>query len=409
MEDSVQDQAVSEASEAAVSEAEGVVVSAEEAQVAAGKMKNTRLYLILFVFFALNINAQHTTDNSRIKLIFAGDIMGHDTQIAAAKTEKGYNYDTCFSLLKPYIESADIAIANLELTLAGPPYKGYPLFSSPDELASAIKKAGFDLLVTANNHSLDRRKEGLERTLDVLDSLDIIRTGTFKTSGQRDSGYPLIIEKNNIRLAILNYTYGTNGIQVQSPNIVNITDKTMIREDLEKASLAEPDFTLVTIHWGLEYQREENIQQQELAEFMVAHGADAIIGSHPHVVQPIKKIKAGEKEGLVVYSLGNFISNQRKRYTDGGILFEMVIEKNSETKIREYNYLPVWVYKAPADNGKKHFVLVPSIHDSSYYRSVFGMSKEDYQSLKLFNDDTVEHLKNVRRRDNKPEPGISSE
>lgn len=371
-------------------------VSAVAVQVEAGNMKKIILYSFVFLFWAVNLKAQDNSENQNVRLIFAGDIMGHDSQIAAANTHNGYNYDTCFALLKPYIEHADIAIANLEVTLAGPPFKGYPQFSSPDELAGAIKKSGFDLLITANNHSLDRRKYGLERTIDVLDSMEIIRTGTFKTPSQRESEYPLIIEKNNIRLAVLNYTYGTNGIKIQSPNIVNYIDKDIIKADLEKARSAEPDFIIVTIHWGLEYQRQENAGQRELAKFIAENGADAIIGSHPHVVQPIKHIKNKDKEALVVYSLGNFISNQRKRYTDGGILFEMVLEKDRETKIVDYSYLPVWVHKAPANKGGKHFVLLPSNRESSYYRSELGMSEEDYQKMKLFNDDTVGHLGEVR-------------
>lgn len=382
------------------------VVSAVAVQVEAGNMKKIFLYSILCLLWIVNLKAQDNPENRVLKLVFAGDIMGHDSQIAAAKNHNGYNYDTCFALLKPYIENADIAIANLEVTLAGPPFKGYPQFSSPDELASAIKKSGFDLLITANNHSLDRRKDGLERTIDVLDSMEIIRTGTFKTPDRRNILYPLIIEKNNIRLAILNYTYGTNGIKVQPPNVVNYIDRDLIKADLQKARLAEPDFIIVTIHWGLEYQRKENAGQQELAEFMVANGADAIIGSHPHVVQPVKNIKAGDKEALVVYSLGNFISNQRKRYTDGGILFEMQIEKGKETKITDYSYLPVWVHKAPARNGGKHFVLLPSNKESSYYKSELGMNEEDYRKMKLFNDDTVGHLEGVREEETMEESVI---
>ncbi|MGC9345082.1 MAG: CapA family protein, partial [Bacteroidales bacterium] len=277
---------------------------------------------------------------------------------------------------------------------AGPPFKGYPQFSSPDDLALAAKNAGFDLFITANNHSLDRRKQGLERTIRVLDSLEIIRTGTFINKQERDLQYPLIIEKNSIRIALLNYTYGTNGLKVEEPNIVNYIDREQIAQDLKKAELADPDFTIVTIHWGKEYQREENSEQQALAQFMVEEDADAVIGSHPHVVQPVKNFTNGEKEALVVYSLGNFISNQRKRYTDGGILFEMTLTKDSETKVTEYNYLPVWVYKPLRRDGGNYFVLLPSHHDRSWYQD-FLMPEPEYEKMKLFNDDTFEHLKDL--------------
>ncbi len=350
-------------------------------------IRNIKYFIVVFIFSGTIFISQ----GQELKIIFAGDIMGHDSQIASANTGEGYNYDTCFSLIKPYISSADIAIANLEVTLAGPPYKGYPQFSSPDELVESAKNAGFDLFITANNHSLDRRQQGLERTIKILDEKDIIHTGTFNDTYSRAKTYPLIIEKKGIRLALLNYTYGTNGLKVQAPNVVNYIDTAIIRLDLIKAKLAEPDFTIVTIHWGLEYQRNENAQQNQLAKFILDHGADAIIGSHPHVVQPIKMYSYDEKERLVVYSLGNFISNQRKRYTNGGILFEMNLTKGEETQISDYDYLPVWVYKPKNKSGKEHFVLIPSNRDKNYYDSI-GMSPDNYNIMKQFHDDTVGHL-----------------
>lgn len=354
-------------------------------------MKKIFIYT-LFLAFSASIGAQ--TSRSSLRLVFVGDIMGHDSQIESARTGEGYSYDTCFAFLKPIIQEADIAIANLEVTLAGPPYKGYPQFSSPDELILAAKNAGFDLFITANNHSLDRKNQGLERTLDILDEKEILKTGTFRNQEERSAYYPMIIEKNNIRLALLNYTYGTNGLKVEEPNVVNYIDKQQIASDLEKAKLAEPDFTIVTIHWGLEYQRKENEKQKELANFIIENGADAIIGSHPHVVQPIRSITAGERKGLVVFSLGNFISNQRKRYTDGGILFEMTLTKEIDTRISDYKYEPVWVYKPLRKDGGNYFVLLPSNRDRSWYREL-AMPEPEYEKLKLFNDDTVEHLGEV--------------
>lgn len=332
---------------------------------------------------------------NELTLVFAGDIMGHDSQIESARTGDQYSYDTCFSLISPYLEKADIAIANLEVTLAGPPYKGYPQFSSPDPLATAARDAGFDLFITANNHSLDRGKKGLERTVDVLDTSRIIHTGTFKNNEERALAYPLIIEKNGIRLGILNYTYGTNGLKVEAPNIVNYIEKEEILTDLEKVRSAEPDYIIVTIHWGLEYQRIQNEQQEELAHFILENGADAIIGSHPHVVQPVKMYSYDDKEKLVVYSLGNFISNQRERYRNGGILFELKLEKTgSGTDIAAYSYLPVWVFKPTREDGGVHFVLVPSNLEKSEYEKL-GMDDNDYEKMKTFNDDTQLHLQDI--------------
>lgn len=270
---------------------------------------------------AIGLAGYSQPDTARLKLVFAGDIMGHDEQINGAWNAgvSSYDYEPTFRFVKPYIEQADIAIANLEVTLAGPPYTGYPQFSSPDALAIAARDAGFDVFIQANNHALDRGRKGFNRTLRILDSLGIIHTGTFPDSAGCALNYPLILEKNKIRIALLNYTYGTNGIVIPKPSIINRIDTSQIRIDLEKAALANPDFTMVTIHWGEEYQRFENPAQQKLASFILSKGADAIIGSHPHVVQPVKWYSPQDstRDHVVVYSQGNFVSNQRAQYKDG--------------------------------------------------------------------------------------------
>ena len=357
---------------------------------------NKSIIYILFLFY--HSSSFSNTDTTRLKLIFAGDIMGHGAQIESAyNTESdNYNYDTCFYFIKNMLQDADIALANLEVTLAGKPYKGYPEFSSPDELPDAIKKAGFNVLVTANNHSMDGSKAGLERTIEVLDEKGIIRTGTFKDEEQRKRNYPLIIEKNNIRLAILNYTYGTNGIPVKAPNIVNLIDTALIAADLKKAASAEPDFIFVTIHWGEEYQRNENIVQRNLGQFIFENGADAIIGSHPHVVQPIKEIYPDSTDSsrvnLIAYSLGNLISNQRKIHTDGGILLEVVLEKSDKTKILQYSWEPVWVYKSE-NSGKIDFLLLPG-NESENLKDFHNMNESDRKSYDTFLKETEDLLRN---------------
>jgi poly-gamma-glutamate synthesis protein (capsule biosynthesis protein) len=340
--------------------------------------------IIVWLFFCLLTTAQE----SQLKLVFAGDIMGHDTQIASALAtgEPGYDYKPCFEYLRPYLQEADLVIGNLEVTFAGEPYKGYPAFSSPDELAGALKWAGFDILVNANNHGLDRGQKGLVRTIEVLGEEGLVQTGTFADPESRASFYPLVVEKKGIRIALLNYTYGTNGIKDRPPSIINRIDKEQIREDMQKAHTAQADFILVTMHWGTEYQLIESPQQQELAEFLFDLGADAVIGSHPHVVQPIR----GEGSGnLVVYSLGNLISNQRTRPRDGGILFEMVLSKESH-EISSHAYLPVWVWKAKTKKGTR-FTLVPANLDP-VSASLAEMSAEDLNKMTIFLEDTRSRL-----------------
>ena len=304
----------------------------------------------------------YAQDTTSLTLMFAGDVMGHDSQIAAAwdKATNQYDYDPCFQFVKPYIESVDMAIANLEVTLAGPPYKGYPQFSSPDALAQSLKTAGFDVLVTANNHSVDRGKKGIERTIYVLDSLSIPHTGTFIDDTDRLNNYPMLLQKNGISIALLNYTYGTNGIPVPKPTVVNLIDTAVIRKDLLQAQALQPDVILTFIHWGTEYESLPRKNQKDLAEFCFRHGTDLLIGAHPHVLQPMEWRK--EKNQLVVYSLGNFVSGQRKRYTDGGATAYVGLKKiryapdSIVTTIDTTGYVLNWVYRT-VDANKDYYVL----------------------------------------------------
>jgi len=334
--------------------------------------------------------ARTIPQKTSLKLLFTGDIMGHDSQIASALAQGGdsHDYSTCFQYLEPYFNEADLVIGNLEVTLAGPPYKGYPQFSSPDVLADALLEAGFDVLLTANNHALDRGDAGVQRTIQQLHSRGILQTGTFRDEQHRKLYYPLVLEKNGIRIALLNYTYGTNGLKADNPVAVNYIDTALIREDLLKASLAEPDLTILTVHWGNEYERTENSRQQELGRFAFANGADVIVGSHPHVVQPVKGVGRGD---LVAYSLGNFISNQRPRYRDGGIVFELeVVKDNAGTRVARHGYLPVWVHKPETEKGPL-FSLVPAAVDSMNYATM-DLSPDDLILMRRFLSDTRMHL-----------------
>jgi len=308
-----------------------------------GRFKSVLLFLIL----SLPASAQ---DTLRLSLLFVGDFMQHDSNIAAAydAQSKKYNYASCFEYVAPIVRSADLAIGNLELTLAGSPYKGYPQFSAPDALAIELKRIGMDILVTANNHSLDRRRKGLERTLKVLDSLEILHTGTFRDSLERSSVYPLLVEKNGFMFSLLNYTYGTNGIAVTKPNIVNLIDTVEIKADLEKARSQHSDAIIVFMHWGIEYQSLPNQEQKKLAALCLRGGAKLVIGSHPHVLQPMVWNKSEDQ--LIAYSLGNFVSGQRPRYRDGGAMLWVELQKVSRqgisvTSIKKAEYELEWVQK----------------------------------------------------------------
>ena len=336
-------------------------------------------------------------DSTEIKIVFAGDIMGHEPQfLAALQSDKTYEYRDNYRFVKEYISAADVAVANLEVTLAGPPYSGYPMFSSPDAVAVAVKDAGFDVLQTSNNHTCDKGGKGVKRTLNVLDSLGIEHFGSYRSADEAETNHPFMKDVKGIKIAMLNYTYGTNGMSVPVGTVVNLIDTLVIQKDLAKAKTAGADFIIATYHWGIEYQRNEGAEQRKIAEFTAKHGADLIIGGHPHVVQPIKKIQ-GEKDSIyVIYSLGNYISNQRDRYKNGGIMTEITLVKTiDKTYLKNITYLPVWVYKKLTP--KVSYTLVPGFMDSTIVKdTIINMSSTDKALMNQFFQDTRKHLIGVK-------------
>ena len=314
------------------------------------------------IFFVLSACVVLAQDSTKLSLLFIGDIMQHDTQIAAAfdaSTGK-HDYTECFQNVKPVFESADMTIGNLELALGGPPYKGYPAFSAPDELVETLIWSGVDVLVTANNHCLDRGRKGLQRTVAVLDTFGIPHTGTFVDSTHRANTYPLLIEKNGFKISLLNYTYGTNGIAVTKPNIVNYIDTVQIASDIVKAKEQQPDFIITFFHWGDEYQRLPNKAQKKVADFCFKRGVKLVIGAHPHVVQPMEWRK--DTDQLVVYSLGNFVSGQTSRYKNGGAMLFVELQKNdSLTTINKAEYDLQYVYR----DASRDYRIIPVRHFES--------------------------------------------
>ncbi len=328
-----------------------------------------------------------------ITLLFAGDIMQHLPQVEAAwNADLGvYVYDSSFGYISPFLAAADLAIANFETTLAGKPYTGYPAFSSPDELVTGMLNAGIDMVGTANNHSCDRGRTGVERTVRVLDSLGMMRMGTYISNASYRKSTPLIINTRGFRLAFLNYTYGTNGIPVPENNVVSLIEKERMQLDLQAARDSAVDKTIVFIHWGDEYQRSPNAFQKETAQFLFSLGADIIIGSHPHVIQPMEWHSADsiKKEQLIVWSLGNFVSNQRKRYTDGGTMFSVTLQKEAgKTHIKETGYQLTWVFN-PTKNGRKQYYILPA---ARYENDTVLLDNASRNDLKLFLNDSRQLL-----------------
>ncbi len=307
--------------------------------------------------------------NTTATILAAGDIMFHMPQIRSAYDSESKNYDfkDVFKYVKKHIESADLSIANFETVTAGSEigFSGFPRFNSPEETLEAIKYAGFDILTTANNHALDQGKEGLINTIMAIEEQGMKNIGTYKE--KKDS--ILIEEINKIKIALLSYSYGLNGLEYTLTDeefsyMVNKIEENKIEDDINKAKNLGSDVVVIFVHWGNEYQKEPSEYQIETGRKMMEWGADIVLGSHPHVVQKSEVINYNGKDNFIIYSMGNFLSNQRKvnmdnKYTEDGIMVNIQLEKDfskGETNIKNITYIPTWVRRYE-DNGLKYEIL----------------------------------------------------
>ena len=299
--------------------------------------------------------------NHNVNLTFVGDAMQHSPQIEAAQQPDGtYDYSPCFEHIRADIAWADLAVVNLECTLAGPPYTGYPCFSAPNSYAQQLRDVGFDLFLTANNHCLDRRDKGLVRTCHVLDSLRIPHIGTYRDRQERDQRIPYLVHIKGMTIAFLDYTYGTNGIRIQGNVIVDYIDKKRIADDIALAREKGAEVICVNMHWGIEYKLKPVNEQIQLADWLVSQGVDLIIGGHPHVVEPMEMrySKEYDKNVLLVYSMGNFISNQDAIDTRGGAMVKVSLRKEKDRIIIEEPRYKLFFVQKPKTRGE-NYVLIP--------------------------------------------------
>ncbi len=332
-----------------------------------------------------------------LRILAAGDAMAHlpQTQAAYDSDSVGYDFSNVFTFLRPRVSGFDLAMINLETPLAGEPYKGYPQFSAPDAYARDLKNLGFNLFCCANNHAVDQYNKGLLRTINVLDSLGIKHTGIYRDKVQRDTTYPLLLKIKGLRIALLNATYSTNGLVPKHPVKVNMIDFDELRADISKARLMEPDLLIAVMHWGGEYLRKPDSYQKRVAQFLADEGVDVIIGHHPHVVQPVEWITATidsiEKQVLVVWSLGNFYSNQRQRYRDGGMFVTLDVAKSKVTgavTIGNLMYDPFWVWKN--DSPLQYRILTVANSDS--LNQILNLPASHQKAFETFANDTREHM-----------------
>jgi len=315
-----------------------------------------KLLSILMLSIVSLLQSNHT-----VNMTFVGDAMQHAPQITAAHQADGtYDYSDCFTYLADDIKWADLAVVNLECPLGGKPYTGYPCFSAPDSYARQLRDVGFDLFLTANNHCLDRRDKGLVRTCQMLDSLHIPHIGTYLDQSERTQRIPYIVNVKGIKIAFLDYTYGTNGIPIQGDVIVDFIDQQLIADDIALARERGAHAICVNLHWGIEYQLKPVASQRTLADWLVSQGVDLIIGGHPHVVEPmeVRYSKEHDKNVLLVYSMGNFISNQSDIDCRGGAMVKVSLKmENGRAVMFEPRYKLFFVQK-PQARGE-NYVLIP--------------------------------------------------
>lgn len=367
------------------------------------------LAIIIFILFKLpsflsepksNLDNKETSStiankSATIHMSVIGDIMSHSGNFKNAydPTNKDYDFSNTFKNIESYIKDSDIAVGNLETTFAGKSrgYSGYPTFNTPEALGQNLRDLGIDVLSTANNHCMDKGYSGLESTLNFLDKFGISHTGTSRSTEEQNT--VLVKNVNGIKIAFLAFTYGTNGITIPSDKSysVNLIDKNLIKKQIDLAKKQDVDLICVNMHWGIEYRLKQNKTQEELTDFLFNNGVDLILGSHPHVLEPMEKrtVSLGDgtsKDVFVIYSLGNFISGQIYANTKSTVILDIQITKNENNKISidSIHYTPLYLYDKGSDAKSRTRYTLIDINKSisEYENGTSDIPKNLYNTLK---------------------------
>ena len=300
--------------------------------------------------------AQEIADDITINMTVTGDVLCHNTNYWDAYNASTDTYDFSYSFedIKKYFDNADICVGTLESNYAGKAagYSNYPLFNAPEDMAKDLKELGYDVMATANNHCLDKGFTGMVNTLKELDKAGIEHLGTYET--EEDSQKYLIKDVNGIKIAFLDYTYGTNGIALPQGKeyAINMIDKDKMKKDIENLKKENIDLVCVFMHWGQEYKLTPTDEQKELSDFLFENGADLILGSHTHCLEPMEKrtIKLPDgstKDGFVIYSLGNFMSGQNADHSRQSVILDIQLTKSGKDgkiKLDHVTYTPIYMY-----------------------------------------------------------------
>jgi poly-gamma-glutamate synthesis protein (capsule biosynthesis protein) len=334
------------------------------------------------------------------RILGVGDLLMHTPLVfTSALPGGGFDFKPLFEPVRPWIEGADLAVAELETTLTGKdyPWSGYPSFNTPPELARDIKAIGFDAVTNANNHALDYGEYGLKQTANNLDAAGMPHVGTNRTPDEQNKILVLDV-KDSIKMALLAYTYGTNGVPLPNAWNVNMLDPERIAADIRRArQLPGVDLVAVALHFGDEYARQPNDQQQELVRLSLSAGADIIFGDHVHVIQKAEVRQVTDEFGrtlprAVIFCMGNFISNQQGFLErEAGLMFVVDVKKeNGITSVERVGVVPTWVHPYFAD-GLKHYRTIAVERAMRDYENKQDplITAEDYARLKAVWADTT--------------------
>ncbi len=325
------------------------------------QMKRKKIVCVLLLIFMICSgfkpnNGQSVSEEETVTLVMAGDMLMHmPVNRSGMRADGDKDFSHLFTYTKKYISNADIAIVNQEVILGGEELgiTGYPMFNTYYEVGDALANAGFDVVLHATNHAMDRGKDGLMNCISYWENNhpDITYLGIQDTEEEQDEIF--VFEKKGIKISILNYTYGLNGLPLPEdmPYAVNLMDKEKIAEDIKKANEIS-DFVVVCPHWGTEYVLKASAYQKDYAQFFLENGVDLVIGTHPHVIEPVEILKDDSgNEMLVYYSLGNYVNSTASEENDIGkrmlgAMAEVTVTRNDdgEVVIESYDAHPLVTY-----------------------------------------------------------------
>lgn len=323
-------------------------------------------------------------------VLAVGDIMFHLPQVQEARTDLGYDFSLSFEKIKNYISNADVAIANFETTVnEKKALSGFPRFNSPPEVLEGLSETGFDVMVTVNNHSMDTGVEGAENTAALIRENNMIPVGVGE--GNKNT----IVEANGIKLGILAYTTSINGLRAPA-GYVNMVNEEQIKKDID-ALKDKCDFIIVYMHAGVEYNREVEEETMKLFRTVADMGADCVLGSHPHVARKSELYNTRNKQVLINYSMGNFLSNQNDKYTDIGTMTKLLIAKQGEdTTLKDFGIIPTYRLRFKDTDGKtkRRIILAADIdHYSHINESEKQLIREvRYEVTKLLGEERTKAL-----------------